>query len=160
MPGQKSLKLTGLLGDVMKESCQAAVSFLKTKFPAWKVNEEEFGEHDLHIHIPAGAIPKDGPSAGLAVVMSLASLFRRRTIDPKIAFTGEITLTGRVLPVGGIKEKVIAAKRAGIARIFLPRENERDLREIPRHVRANLTFHFVDRIDQALTLVFPEAGKK
>jgi ATP-dependent Lon protease len=158
--GKRGLLLTGLLGDVMKESCQAALSFLKTKFQVWKIDESEFDEQDLHIHIPAGAIPKDGPSAGLAVVMSLASLFRRETIYPKIAFTGEITLTGRILPVGGIKEKVIAAKRAGIAKIFLPRDNERDLREIPRHVRANLTFHFVDRIDQALTLIFPERKKK
>jgi ATP-dependent Lon protease len=152
--GKRGLLLTGLLGDVMKESCQAALSFLKTKFPVWKIDENEIGDYDLHIHIPAGAIPKDGPSAGLAVVMSLASLFRRSPIDPKIAFTGEITLTGRVLPVGGIKEKVIAAKRAGIEKIFMPADNEKDLREIPRHVRAHLAFRFVAKIDQALAAVF------
>jgi ATP-dependent Lon protease len=146
--------LTGLLGDVMKESCQAALSFLKTKFPAWKIDENEINDYDLHIHIPAGAIPKDGPSAGLAVVMSLASLFQRSPIAPKIAFTGEITLTGRVLPVGGIKEKVIAAKRAGIETIFMPADNEKDLREIPRHVRAHLAFRFVAKVDQALAAVF------
>jgi len=158
--GKRGLLLTGLLGDVMKESCQAALSFLKTKFTAWKIEDAEFSDHDLHIHIPAGAIPKDGPSAGLAVVMSLTSLFRREPINPKIAFTGEITLTGRVLPVGGIKEKVIAAKRAGIETIFMPKDNEKDLREIPRHVRANLSFRFVARIDQALATVFEGRRKK
>lgn len=151
--GKKGLILTGLLGDVMKESCQAALSYLKTKLPAWKI-EENFDDYDLHIHIPSGAIPKDGPSAGLAVVMSLSSLFRNEPIDPQIAFTGEITLTGRVLPVGGIKEKVIAAKRAGIERIILPEENRKDLLEIPKHVQNGLSFHFVKKIAQALSLIF------
>ncbi|MEO0156900.1 MAG: endopeptidase La [candidate division WOR-3 bacterium] len=151
--GKKGLILTGLLGDVMKESCQAAVSYLKTKFDKWGI-KENFDDYDLHIHIPSGAIPKDGPSAGLAVIMSLSSLFRNQVIDPKIAFTGEITLTGRVLPVGGIKEKVIAAKRAGIDTIYLPEENKKDLLEIPPHVKKGLKFHFVKKIDQALNSVF------
>uniref|UniRef100_A0A7C6EIX0 Lon protease n=1 Tax=candidate division WOR-3 bacterium TaxID=2052148 RepID=A0A7C6EIX0_UNCW3 len=153
--GKKGLILTGLLGDVMKESCQAAVSYLKTKFDKWGIRENS-DDYDLHIHIPSGAIPKDGPSAGLAVIMSLSSLFRNQAIDPKIAFTGEITLTGRVLPVGGIKEKVIAAKRAGIERIYLPEENKKDLLEIPAHVKKGLRFHFVKRIDQALNEVFKD----
>ncbi len=151
--GKKGLILTGLLGEVMKESCQAAVSYLKTRFGKWGIKENP-DEYDLHIHIPSGAIPKDGPSAGLAVVMSLTSLFRNQAIDPKIAFTGEITLTGRVLPVGGIKEKVIAAKRAGIDKIFLPEENKKDLLEIPTHVRKGLKFKFVKRIDSALNEIF------
>ncbi len=151
--GKKGLILTGLLGDVMKESCQAAVSYLKTRFEKWGIKDDT-DEYDLHIHIPSGAIPKDGPSAGLAVVMSLASLFRNQPIDPKIAFTGEITLTGRVLPVGGIKEKVIAAKRAGIDTIYLPEENKKDLQEIPNHVKKGLDFHFVKRIDLALNEIF------
>lgn len=151
--GKKGLILTGLLGDVMKESCQAAVSYLKTRFEKWDIKDDT-DEYDLHIHIPSGAIPKDGPSAGLAVVMSLASLFRNQPIDPKIAFTGEITLTGRVLPVGGIKEKVIAAKRAGIDTIYLPEENKKDLLEIPNHVKKGLDFHFVKRIDSALNEIF------
>jgi ATP-dependent Lon protease len=151
--GKKGLILTGLLGDVMKESCQAAVSYLKTKFDKWGIKDNT-DDYDLHIHIPSGAIPKDGPSAGLSVVMSLSSLFRNQAIDPKIAFTGEITLTGRVLPVGGIKEKVIAAKRAGIEKIYLPAENKKDLLEIPSHVKKGLTFHFVKRIDKALDEVF------
>ena len=152
--GKKGLILTGLLGDVMKESCQAALSYLKTKLPRWGIADEEFETQEFHIHIPSGAIPKDGPSAGLAVVMSLASLLRKEPIDPKIAFSGEITLSGRVLPVGGIKEKVIAAKRAGIEKIILPKDNEKDLREIPQHVRAGLSCTFVSKIDQALNRIF------
>ena len=154
MYGKKGLILTGLLGDVMKESCQAALSYLKTKLRSWNISDEVLQDNDVHIHIPSGAIPKDGPSAGLAVVMSLASLIKNTTIDPKIAFSGEITLTGRILPVGGIKEKVIAAKRAGITQIFLPKENKKDLTEIPEHVRAGLSFQFVANIGDALELVF------
>ena len=153
--GKKGLILTGLLGDVMKESCQAALSYLKTKLRRWGIPESELENQELHIHIPSGAIPKDGPSAGLAVIMSLTSLIKKESIDPKIAFSGEITLSGRVLPVGGIKEKVIAAKRAGIEKIVLPRENEKDLQEIPKHVRAGLSFSFASKIDQALNKIFP-----
>ena len=152
--GKKGLILTGLLGDVMKESCQAALSFLKTKISRWNISEQEFENHELHVHIPSGAIPKDGPSAGLAVVMSLASLIRQEPIDPKIAFSGEITLSGRILPVGGIKEKVIAAKRAGINTIMLPKDNQGDLQEIPKHVRKGLSFLFASKIDQALKRIF------
>ena len=160
MKGSKGLILTGLLGDVMKESCQAALSYLKTKLISWKIDEDILKDTDVHIHIPSGAIPKDGPSGGLALIMSLASLIRNSTIDPKIAFSGEITLTGRILPVGGIKEKVIAAKRAGITRIFLPKDNKKDLEEIPKHVRAGLSFQFVSSIGQALQLIFSEKTKK
>lgn len=160
MKGSKGLILTGLLGDVMKESCQAALSYLKTKLISWKIDEDILKDTDVHIHIPSGAIPKDGPSGGLALIMSLASLIKNSTIDPKIAFSGEITLTGRILPVGGIKEKVIAAKRAGITRIFLPKSNDKDLEEIPKHVRAGLSFQFVSSIGQALQLIFPEKVKK
>lgn len=157
--GKKGLILTGLLGDVMKESCQAAVSYLKTKFDKWGI-KDDLDTYDLHIHIPSGAIPKDGPSAGLAVIMSLSSQLRNKPIDPKIAFTGEITLTGRVLPVGGIKEKVIAAKRAGIDTIYLPEENRKDLIEIPAHVKKGLNFKFVKRIDQALNEVFKPSNRR
>jgi ATP-dependent Lon protease len=158
--GKKGLILTGLLGDVMKESCQAALSYLKTKLRRWGIPESELENQDLHVHIPSGAIPKDGPSAGLAVVMSLASLIRKESIDSKIAFTGEITLSGRVLPVGGIKEKVIAAKRAGIKKIILPKENEKDLQEIPKHVRAGVSFTFASKIDQALGKIFSNKKQK
>ncbi len=154
MKGKKGLILTGLLGDVMKESCQASLSYLKTKLASWNISEELLKDNDIHIHIPSGAIPKDAPSAGLAVVMSLASLLQSEPINPKIAFSGEITLTGRVLPVGGIKEKVIAAKRAGIEKIILPKENEKDLSEIPENVRAGLSFDFVSTVEQALKIIF------
>lgn len=154
MKGKKGLILTGLLGDVMKESCQASLSYLKTKLASWNISEELLKDNDIHIHIPSGATPKDGPSAGLAVVMSLASLLQGEPINPKIAFSGEITLTGRVLPVGGIKEKVIAAKRAGIEKIILPKENEKDLSEIPKNVRAGLSFDFVSTIEQAFKIIF------
>ncbi len=160
MRGTKGLILTGLLGEVMKESCQAALSHLKTKLTSWKISDEVLKDADIHIHIPSGAIPKDGPSAGLAVVMSLASLLRAKSIDPKIAFSGEITLTGRVLPVGGIKEKVIAAKRAGIKKIILPKDNEKDLTEIPKHVRAGLSFDFVSTIEQTLNKIFVSRKKR
>lgn len=160
MQGKRRLILTGLLGDVMKESCQAALSYLKTKLRSWKMSEATLDGYDVHIHIPSGAIPKDGPSAGLAVVLSLASLLRNEPINPKNAFSGEITLTGRILPVGGIKEKVIAAKRAGIKRVILPQENKKDLKEIPKHVRAGLSFIYVSKIDQALNAVFHNERKK
>jgi len=160
MRGKSALILTGLLGDVMKESCQAALSHLKTKLPSWNIAEDTLKDVDIHVHIPSGAIPKDGPSAGLAVVLSMASLMRGQEINPKIASSGEITLTGRVLPVGGIKEKVIAAKRAGIEAIILPKDNEKDLVEIPQHVRAGVTFKFVSTIDQALKHVFITRKKK
>lgn len=156
MRGSKELILTGLLGDVMKESCRAALSHLKTKLGSWGISEDALADSDIHIHIPSGAIPKDGPSAGLAVVLSLASLLREETIDPKIAFSGEITLTGRVLPVGGIKEKVIAAKRAGIEKIMLPKDNQKDLDEIPGYVKTGLSFIFVSTIDQGLNSIFSQ----
>ncbi len=160
MRGKSDLILTGLLGDVMKESCQAALSHLKTKLPSWNIAEDALKDVDIHIHIPSGAIPKDGPSAGLAVVLSMASLMRGQEINPKIASSGEITLTGRVLPVGGIKQKVIAAKRAGIETIILPKDNEKDLVEIPQHVRAGVSFKFISTIDQALKHVFITRKKK
>ncbi len=150
----KGLILTGLLGDVMKESCQAALSCIRSNARQWSVDLRDIKGHDVHIHIPAGAIPKDGPSAGLAVIMSLASLFKSRPINPRIAFSGEITLTGRVLPVGGIKEKVIAAKRAGIETIYLPAENKRDLKEIPADVRRGITFKTVPSVDRAMKSIF------
>jgi ATP-dependent Lon protease len=159
LPGKKDLLLTGLLGDVMKESCQAALSYLKTKERAWKIPEDFFTNSDVHIHVPSGAIPKDGPSAGLAIAMSLASLIKSQPIDPKIAFSGEITLTGRVLPVGGVKEKIIAAKRAGIETILLPEENKHDLDEIPKRIKTGLSFKHVRTIDRALKIVFSNSKK-
>ncbi|MBN2378869.1 endopeptidase La [candidate division WOR-3 bacterium] len=155
MPGSKGLVLTGSLGDVMKESAQAALSFLRSHAKELKLSEIDLSELDLHIHIPSGGIPKDGPSAGLALTAALYSLFAGKAIDPEIAMTGEITLTGRVLPVGGIKEKVLGAKRAGITKILIPSQNDKDLGEIPANVRKGLTFRRVKTIREALRVLFP-----
>jgi ATP-dependent Lon protease len=150
MKGKKGLTLTGRLGDVMKESAQAALSYIRSKGGEFGIDEGFFEEIDLHIHVPEGATPKDGPSAGVTLATSLVSLLTGRCVKPFVAMTGEITLRGRVLPVGGIKEKVIAAKRAGIKKIFLPKENEKDLEEVPEHVKKDLEFTFVERIDEVV----------
>jgi ATP-dependent Lon protease len=150
MPGTGKLVLTGQLGDVMKESAQAAVSFLRSRSAELGLAEDYFAKHDIHIHIPAGATPKDGPSAGIALATSLASMLTGIKVDPNLAMTGEITLTGQVLPVGGIKEKVLGAKRAGITKILLPRRNEVDLEDIPKEVRDTITFVPVDELSEVL----------
>ncbi len=154
MKGQKGLLLTGSLGDVMKESAQAALSFIRSHSTDFKINDNFFTNSDVHIHIPAGATPKDGPSAGVAISSALLSLLKEKPIDPHIAMTGEITLTGRVLPVGGIKEKIIAANRAGIKVVLLPSENKKDLSEIPDKVKKNLTFKFVKSIKDVYSILF------
>ncbi|MBD3284752.1 endopeptidase La [candidate division WOR-3 bacterium] len=157
MLGSKGLVLTGSLGDIMKESAQAALSFLRSHARELKLDDIDMSKNDLHIHIPSGAIPKDGPSAGLALTAALYSLFSEKAIDPKIAMTGEITLTGRVLPVGGIKEKVLGAKRAGITTVLIPSQNDKDLGEIPTNVRKGLTFRRVKTIRDGLRILFPLA---
>lgn len=154
MPGRRDFQLTGSLGDIMKESGQAALSYIRSRADRFGFKENFFNKSDIHIHVPKGAIPKDGPSAGLAIALSLVSLLRNESIDPKIASTGEVTLTGRVLPVGGVREKVIAAKRAGIKEILLPALNKKDLLEIPAQVRKGLKFHFVEKVDEAARIVF------
>jgi ATP-dependent Lon protease len=156
MPGQGNLKLTGQLGDVMKESASAALSYIRARAPFLGIEEDFFEKSDLHIHVPAGAIPKDGPSAGLAMLAALVSLLSGRPVKKGLAMTGEITLRGDVLPVGGIKNKVLAAHRAGIREIILPAQNAVDLEEIPECVRRDLTFHPVGRLDEALAIAFPQ----
>jgi ATP-dependent Lon protease len=150
MKGKKTLSLTGSLGDVMKESAQAALSYVRSKAKSIDVDEGFFDRNDLHLHVPAGGIPKDGPSAGVAMYTALVSLLTDRPVHPNVAMTGEITLRGMVLPVGGIKEKVLAAKRAGIAKVILPKRNEKDLEEVPQNVKDGLTFHFVERMDEVI----------
>jgi ATP-dependent Lon protease len=150
MPGKGDLKLTGSLGEVMRESAEAARSWLRTHAGDFALDRETFEKADVHVHVPAGGVPKDGPSAGIAMVTSLASLFTGRSARPDVAMTGEITLRGRVLPVGGIKEKVLAAKRAGIAKVVLPERNRRDLEEIPAELLEGLALEFVGGIDEAL----------
>src|SRR5213594_4029801 len=150
MAGKKSLTLTGHLGDVMKESAQAALSYIRSRAERLGIAPDFYETSDIHIHVPAGAVPKDGPSAGVTIVTSLASLLTGRHVRPNVAMTGEITLRGKVEPVGGIKEKVLAAKRAGIDTLILPRRNEKDLEDVPAAVREALRFVFVDTVDQVL----------
>jgi ATP-dependent Lon protease len=152
MPGRRTLTLTGQLGDVMKESAGAALSYIRSKAGQLGIPEDFYEKNDLHVHVPAGAIPKDGPSAGTAIMTALTSLLTDRPIRGNLAMTGEITLRGLVLPVGGIKEKVLAAKRAGIGTIILPKKNEKDLEEIAPHLKKGLKFHFVERMDEVIDL--------
>ena len=149
MPGKGKLTLTGQLGDVMKESATISLSLIRSRL-ANTANSFDFIKSDIHIHVPSGATPKDGPSAGVTLFTALASLITGKTVDPKIAMTGEITLSGAVLPVGGIKEKILAAHRAGIKKVILPKENARDLEEVPEDVRVELTFVTVETIDEVL----------
>jgi ATP-dependent Lon protease len=152
MKGKKGLTLTGQLGDVMKESATAALSFIRTIAPSLGIEENYFESHDIHIHVPAGAIPKDGPSAGVTMLTALASLLTNKAVKKDLAMTGEITLRGQVLPVGGIKEKVLAAHRAGIKTLILPKFNAKDLEDIPKKVQKDIEFHFVDKMRDVLKL--------
>jgi ATP-dependent Lon protease len=152
MKGKDRLILTGQLGDVMKESAQAALSFVRTNAAKLGLSDEIFEGQDIHVHIPAGAIPKDGPSAGVTMLTALVSFLTKRRVIKDLAMTGEITLRGQVLPVGGIKEKVMAAHRAGIRTIILPKENQKDLEDIPKKVQKDIAFHFVDRMTDVLKL--------
>jgi ATP-dependent Lon protease len=152
MRGEKGLTLTGQLGDVMKESAQAALAYVRSKAKELGIEEDFFGKNDIHIHVPAGAIPKDGPSAGITMFIALTSLLTNKPVRNDVAMTGEITLRGLVLPVGGIKEKVLAGMRAGIRTIILPKKNEKDLEEIPEHIRKQMNFKFIQRMDEAIEL--------
>ncbi len=152
MPGAGKLTITGQLGDVMKESAQAALSYVRGHWAeiAPKLGEEWFAEHDIHVHVPAGAVPKDGPSAGVAMTVALSSLISGRPVRNDVAMTGEVTLTGQVLPIGGLKEKSLAAQRAGIKRVIVPERNQGDVGEIPEHELGGLEFVFVDEVSKAL----------
>ncbi len=148
--GKGQLTLSGQLGDVMKESAVAALSYLKSNTQSLGIDHRVFQQYDLHVHVPAGAVPKDGPSAGITMLTSLASIFTQRKVKAKLAMTGEITLRGKVLPVGGIKEKVLAAKRSGIKEVVLSAKNRKDIEEIEKHYLKGLTFHYVDTVDEVL----------
>ena len=160
MEGSGKLILTGKLGDVMKESAQTALSLVRSKARELGIDPKIFQTTDIHIHVPSGAVPKDGPSAGVATTLALISLLMERSAAPLIAVTGEITLRGQVLPVGGIKEKVLAAHRAGIKEVILPKRNKKDLEDVPEDVKKALKFHFIQTIDEAIALVFPKRKKK
>ncbi|OCC15717.1 ATP-dependent protease La Type I [Dissulfuribacter thermophilus] len=160
MDGNGKLILTGKLGDVMKESAQTALSLVRSKAKDLKIDSELFQTTDIHIHVPAGAVPKDGPSAGVATALALISLLTERPANPKVAVTGEITLRGQVLPVGGIKEKVLAAHRAGIKEVILPKRNKKDLVDVPEEVKEVLKFHFIQTLDEAINIVFSNGKRK
>jgi ATP-dependent Lon protease len=148
--GKGQLTLSGQLGDVMKESAMAALSYLKSNAAALGIDHRVFQQYDLHVHVPAGAVPKDGPSAGITMLTSLASIFTQRKVKDKLAMTGEITLRGKVLPVGGIKEKILAAKRSGIKEIVLSARNRKDIGEIEKHYIKGLKFHYVSTVAEVL----------
>ncbi len=150
MPGKGTLILTGQLGDVMRESAQAALTYTRSQTEVLGIDPERFEKQDIHIHLPEGAVPKDGPSAGATLATALISAFTGRPIRRDVSMTGEITLRGRVLPVGGVREKALAARRAGVKTFILPRKNERDLLDIPEHLRRDVEFVLVDRIEQVI----------
>ena len=156
MAGKKGLTLTGQLGEVMKESAQAALSYIRSKADRLGLAPNFYENCDLHIHVPAGAIPKDGPSAGITMTTALASLLTGRPVNSDMAMTGEITLRGKVMPIGGVKEKTLAARRAGVKTVILPKRNEKDLEDVPAKVREEMEFHFVENIDEVLDLALAQ----
>jgi ATP-dependent Lon protease len=152
--GKGRLTITGQLGEVMQESAQAALSWVRSHTDELGVPKDWFSEHDIHIHVPAGAVPKDGPSAGVTMATAIASLVRGIPVSPDVGMTGEITLTGQVLAIGGLREKVLAAQRAGLKRVIVPHENEQDLEDIPAEIKRELTFTLVDSVQEVLEVAF------
>jgi ATP-dependent Lon protease len=157
VPGKKELRITGQLGDVMRESVEAALSHIRTRAQQLAIPDAFFETHDIHVHVPGGAVPKDGPSAGVTVAVALASALTGRLVRDDVAMTGEITLRGKVLPVGGVKEKVLGAHRAGLRTGLVPRRNEADLEELPEQVRREMQFVPLDNLDEALEIVLTKA---
>ncbi|MBW1896581.1 MAG: endopeptidase La, partial [Deltaproteobacteria bacterium] len=156
MKGKGELTLTGQLGEVMQESAKAALTFVRSNATVLGIEKSFNEDFDLHIHVPAGAIPKDGPSAGITMAIALVSAFSGQPVNRDVAMTGEITLRGRVLPVGGLKEKALAAQRAGIKKIIIPAKNKKDLAEIPRNIKRKLTFLPVSHVSEALHIALEE----
>jgi ATP-dependent Lon protease len=160
MKGKGGFTMTGQIGQVMQESMQAALTWVRSNAEKLGISEDFFKDHDIHIHVPAGAIPKDGPSAGVTMATALVSLLTERSVRPYTAMTGEITLSGNVLPVGGIKEKVLAARRYGINEVILPRQNEKNVREdLNEELKHGLTVHYVDEMDEVLRLALVPATR-
>ena len=158
--GRGGLRLTGQLGDVMRESAQAAQSFVWSHAEALGIDPHVFRHNAVHVHVPAGATPKDGPSAGVAMVAALTSLYTGMSLRSDTAMTGEVTLTGLVLPVGGVKEKVLAARRAGMRQVVLPKDNEQDLHDLPDSVREEMKFVFAERVEDVLSAALPGVGRR
>ena len=154
IPGKGDLKLTGSLGEVMQESAKIAFSFVRSIMGRYGVDNDIFEKNFIHLHVPAGATPKDGPSAGITMASAMLSLVTGKLLKNKLAMTGELSLIGNILPVGGIKEKVIAAKRAGMREVILPNGNQKDLNEIPDYIKKGITFHLVSNMNEALKLIF------
>lgn len=154
IPGKGRTTLTGQLGDVMKESAQAAISYTRSRWQALKLDKDFYYKNDIHLHVPEGAVPKDGPSAGITMATALISALTRKKVKKTVAMTGEITLRGRVLEIGGVKEKVIAAHRAGITTLILPKNNQKDLRDVPEKVKKEIKFYFVSHLDEVLRIAF------
>jgi ATP-dependent Lon protease len=150
MPGSGKLTITGKLGDVMQESAQAAMSYVRSRAMRLGLDSDFYQKIDIHVHVPEGAIPKDGPSAGITIATAIVSAILKLPVDRKLAMTGEITLRGRVLPIGGLTEKLLAAKRGNITNVLIPRENERNLRDVPMKIRNSLTIELVDDVDEVL----------
>ena len=160
MEGKGSLQITGQVGDVMQESAHAAMSYLKSRAKQLGVEYARFEKTDTHIHVPEGAIPKDGPSAGISLATALISAFTGRKVRKEVGMTGEITLRGRVLPVGGVKEKVLAAHRAGLKTVILPKKNDKDLIDVPKDAKRDLKFVFAEHIDVVLEAALRPGEKK
>lgn len=162
MAGSGRYILTGQLGNIMKESCEIALSYVRANAEKYGIDKNFYKKNDIHIHVPEGAVQKDGPSAGVAIVTSIISLLSDTPARPDISMTGEITLKGNVLPIGGVKEKVLGANRAGIKEIILPKENEKDLDDVPEAVREVTKFHFVTNVDQVVkkVLLYEKRRKK
>ena len=154
MPGKGKVELTGQLGDVMKESALAGISYIRSKTKDLGIDENFYKELDIHLHVPEGAIPKDGPSAGITMTTALLSMLTKTPVNQNLAMTGEITLRGRVLPIGGVKEKLLAAHRANIRNIIIPKENEKDLDEIPDNIKKELHISAVSNMEEVIQLVF------
>ncbi len=157
MPGSGRLTVTGQLGDVMRESVDAAFSYVRSRAAAIGIPDEAFKEYDVHVHLPAGAIPKDGPSAGISLTLAIASALSQRPVRRDLAMTGEVTLRGKVLEIGGVKEKVLAAYRAGLRKLIMPASNEKDLRDVPDEVKKQVSFTFVAQMDEVLKIALISA---